>query len=323
MTNHMQTHNDHYWYELNPDTGFKFGLGKCERYPHDYPTELELTARLVVEDNPNQGDEIRTPNIMLSGGMDSELVARAFLMADLSFSVHIGQWFYRGEVVNEHDTKYAFDFCRNNDIPPIDHRIDLDPLIDGSDGDRLFEEFGIWSVRMMAQMVLMERIDRMFYGPILTGDGELCMQRNYDGWSFYHSNVGTWRSTYARARNIPLVQFLHYTPEVYASMLNTPMVYALGTDRYPGKLGANSSKIHAMRFWFPDMESRPCLHGFESIDEKIIEKNASFVFKPGFVDRGVYVPFWKMWENLYGDLMDLDKQPYYPPHRMSDTEFGG
>lgn len=67
-------------------------------------------ARLIIKSNGN-----RPIMIPLSGGIDSECMAKSFLYADVPFMPVIMR-FHEG--YNDFDTKWAFRFCQEFDLRP-------------------------------------------------------------------------------------------------------------------------------------------------------------------------------------------------------------
>lgn len=306
----MQTLYNHYWYDTSEETGFRWGMGRCVRPPESYPTELARTARLIYENNP-------TPiNVMMSGGVDSELVARALDMADVPFTAHIGVYLVRKQVVNNHDIEFAKRFCRREDIRIKIHPIHLDDLIVSGQAKDIAIRTGIRTFRMIPQVVLMESVIDQYGLTILGDGGELSMKNDRGEWLVGQSELDVWWPEYARQQGYPVVQLLNYTPEVYAAMLHNPMLYRLAQNQWPLKQGANTTKVHAMRYWFRDMEPRPIYHGFERCEPMVDYFNQSLAengFDMGW--RSFYIPFWKLMEELHGSVIDLDQQPYFEPYK--------
>lgn len=65
--------------------------------------------------------------VYMSGGVDSEVVALAFLDAKVKFTVVIFSWLdAKGNVLNAYDTKYAFEFCASHNIKPLVKFFDIE-----------------------------------------------------------------------------------------------------------------------------------------------------------------------------------------------------
>lgn len=80
------------------------------RQPDSFKIECLRAARLIAESAQMQNKKIV---IALSGGLDSEVVARAFLEASIPFEATTLRYL---PDLNEHDNHYAFHFCKMNNI---------------------------------------------------------------------------------------------------------------------------------------------------------------------------------------------------------------
>jgi len=83
-----------------------------------YKNSLEDAAELCREEN----------NILyLSGGIDSELMARVFLSKKINF-VHIIFVFTNNnhEILNDFDTNWAFKFCKDSNLNPLTRSINVE-----------------------------------------------------------------------------------------------------------------------------------------------------------------------------------------------------
>lgn len=73
--------------------------------------------------------KIKDPIIYLSGGIDSELLARALLDANKVFKSMLFLWTDRnGNLINEYEAKYARDFCQKNGLDLEEFTVDVETL---------------------------------------------------------------------------------------------------------------------------------------------------------------------------------------------------
>jgi len=88
----------------------------------------EVTTTFREELKNNAARYADTFNLIyLSGGVDSEVTARAFLDAGVQFTPVIFIWVdSKDNVLNEHDTVYAFDFCSEFNLEPIIRKFDIE-----------------------------------------------------------------------------------------------------------------------------------------------------------------------------------------------------
>lgn len=132
-------------------TGFENFSELDLNFRKEIAPQIEI-AQAVFSDNVNTPehaesykDALKTtlalysnPLLYLSGGIDSELIAYAFLEANLKFTPVIFNWTNKaGEIQNTEDTKYAFDFCEKHSLTPIVETVDIETLWGSDEFKRL------------------------------------------------------------------------------------------------------------------------------------------------------------------------------------------
>jgi hypothetical protein len=115
----------------------------------------------------------------------------------------------------------------------------------------------------------LEYIDEL---PIL-GASDLTIYRNHDDYSTqgqwfvrcWEHDIG-W-SKFLRTLDKPgVAEWFKWTPGLVDSFVQTKWCQALTSDKYPRRLGTNSTKILGYRESFPDLLTRTKQTGFEKID---------------------------------------------------------
>lgn len=96
-----------YGYRRNTKDKFWFKFNKCTQHPLDFRSECIRAVKLIYESTEKK------ILIHFSGGIDSEIICRAFIEANLPFEVCI--WRYNHKI-NQHDIEYAIRFCKEYDI---------------------------------------------------------------------------------------------------------------------------------------------------------------------------------------------------------------
>jgi hypothetical protein len=90
------------------DGRFWFKHSKAERINDTFRNECIDSVKKIRERTD------KTLLVNMSGGIDSEMIARSLLLADISFTAQI--WVYEDNL-NDHDITYAIKFCESNNIP--------------------------------------------------------------------------------------------------------------------------------------------------------------------------------------------------------------
>ncbi|AGH96760.1 hypothetical protein [Pseudobdellovibrio exovorus] len=101
--------------ELHPHH-HKIQIGKLERFPEKPFDEAVRAAQLI-------GERLRDPVLCLSGGLDSEAMALAFLAAKVPFRAAIMVF---SNDLNLYDIQHALDFCSEHNVPL--QKIEIDPV---------------------------------------------------------------------------------------------------------------------------------------------------------------------------------------------------
>lgn len=91
----------------NKDARFWLNFKKCEYLPSSWKEEVKSTVAKLAATSRKQ------VWILLSGGIDSEVIAQEFLDQKLDFKILIVQY---PNDLNEHDISYAVKWCRLNNI---------------------------------------------------------------------------------------------------------------------------------------------------------------------------------------------------------------
>lgn len=219
-------------------------LYESERPVLNFSKEVENTCKQLYEEA--NGKPIW---LMLSGGIDSEIIARTFLKLDIKFSCMIVRF---ADELNNHDIEYAVEFVLKHEVPY--HIYDMNPI------DFIQEcrqsDSGTLIYRFM-QIHWMKKIQNMG-GYCVIGSGE----QRYD----QHLNI-----TYLKSQFIPYrwVKENSIAACPYFFLHNSQVIhsYALEAKEYTGEVGAlgHNIKAHVYKKWWPDLILRPKYHGYEKI----------------------------------------------------------
>lgn len=101
--------------------------------------------------------------LYLSGGIDSEFVARVLLEIKKPFTPVIFQWTNNaGNIINEHDLKHAFTFCVDNDLSPIVQTINIERLWETDEFLQLAKEIQITSPQLLTYTHIINVINSQY-----------------------------------------------------------------------------------------------------------------------------------------------------------------
>lgn len=230
------------------------------------------------------------PVLLFSGGVDSEIMLRAFLDIGVKPEIVIAR--YENDY-NIYDVSYAVTLCS---ILNVQYKIldfNLQKFYE-NDAERMSELAQIDRPRALPYCKLLEMVDGF---PIM-GASDMSPWRTDDDYSI----KGTWLmrcwehdigwSKFLREINKPgIAEWFKWTPGLVLSYMNTSWFNKLVNDEYYGKLGSNSTKIIGYREAYPDLIERKKQTGFEKIYSVVEEMEQHLTKKynglpyRGYVDR--------------------------------------
>lgn len=121
---------------------------------HDQVKETGKSFKEVLKQNLKSIDK---PLLYLSGGIDSELVAKAMMDAKVKFIPVIFNYVNdQGQTLNLFDFKYAYKFCQQHGLFPIAKSINIEKLWNSKEFQLLAIELGITSPQLVTHAYMVE-----------------------------------------------------------------------------------------------------------------------------------------------------------------------
>lgn len=214
--------------------------------------------------------------VCLSGGIDSEMVARFFLKAEINFSAAI---LVMNDGLNIHDIQYAYDFCDANNIQYEEFHVDVNQFFE-KEKTFIKESQAYYAIQVLQNWLISE-VARKGKFPVM-GGGDLSLIRSVpadfshlryeyngdilDDWYVYFSeDAGFSASRFMQSYNIHGVNnFFSYWPEQAYTFLTHPALesYLLDSTHFQVK---NDLKQQIYAECFSDLQPRPKYRGNEHI----------------------------------------------------------
>lgn len=217
--------------------------------------------------------------VLYSGGLDSQYVCEVLLRLKMDFEpVIINLKNNAGELLNWHDIKYAYEFCKSKNITPITYDLNFEKFVDS--GKHL--EIGISVTCAGTAMPTTMHVASQLDGFSLLGNDPPYMRFENGAWYLEELEYIHGLLRFYKKYNINGCPFLlSYTPEMMLSFLLDPRIQDLANGKYPGRKGTNSSKSYVFNnssgFDMPvyDFVSKERIkfHGFEEIYKNEIMKH--------------------------------------------------
>ncbi len=240
--------------------------GRCHREPLSFKEECIETAKKIET-------ATKLPIwLLFSGGADSEVVLRSFLMAKVAFKIAIMRFKFD---LNLHDISIAVKICEQLGLKYYFFDLDLMDFWHTSLLDYTEPTYCITPL-LAPHMWLIDQLDGY---PVL-GSGEclLVKDRPHDytpgvspyevsQWQLFEKEkIAAWYRHLMHRNREGCAGFFQYTPEILLSYLRDPFVENLTSCKIIGKLSSVSSKLKIYQQYF-DIENKEKYHGFEQVNE--------------------------------------------------------
>lgn len=247
--------------KLSKDAVFKLEFAsKLNVKDLNYFDSLVYNAKMIAENYQGPFD------VLLSGGIDSEIVVRLNHKLGIKQKVHT---FRLENDYNIRDVESSKNIC--NDLG-IDLNIidwNLQKWIE-NDAEEVYKKtFSPYVTRMV-------RFDwfKYFDNVIVMGEGEPYWRREYEAdytkksnWHLHWVEDYFMSSTYANLIGQKVIgEWYNYTPEVVKSFHKLPLVQRLLNDEVPGKVSCWSSRTEIHQELFPSIQPKIKLVGYEGPD---------------------------------------------------------
>jgi hypothetical protein len=199
-------------------------------------------------------------HIMYSGGIDSEHCLSVFLSLGMDVTPVIIRL---NPGYNDHDTKFAFKFCREKNLNPLVIGIDYDDFVESGKLLRISQEmksstFGRAHVAYAASML---------DGTVILGDGEpyLELDKRDNTWYMIEEEHDFSIYNYFKIKGIHgTAHFNRFTPGMFAAHMLDPIMTELVNNQHNGRLSNNGSRhIVYNRHSNFNLMPRYKFHGFE------------------------------------------------------------
>lgn len=256
--------------------------GRAQRPPMDFKSELMHTAKLIQ--NLAQNKPIV---VLFSGGLDSELVLRSFLEADVPVKAATMRF---SKDLNLHDIQYAIDFCHSNKITHDVYELDIEHFLK-NDLSSYAAPVMCPSPQFPAILWLLDQIEG--FPVIASGDTFLKRAESTNDFTFYErEKYFSYYYHLIRSERPGVPAFLQYTPELLLSFLLDPTLKEYVSHRAKKEKLLSISKykydIYSSHF---DLKHREVVNGFEKIQDLDRHYRSELKSKFPSSDTSISIPY--------------------------------
>lgn len=230
----MELIKDNYLYGTGHGDTWSVNIDPPKRKVRTY---YEETVEAVEYVHANKTGKFQ---VLYSGGLDSQYVCEVLLRLGMDFDPVVIELHGEDGIYNEHDIKYAYDFCESHNLKPIRYDLDFDHFYKSGKIVEIAEATTCCTLAIPATMHVISQLDGF---TLMGNDPPYLRFDNKRGWlleemEYIHSLLRFYDKF--QMNGCPFL--LSYTPEMMLSFLIDPAIYNLGTGSYPGKTGSNSTK---------------------------------------------------------------------------------
>jgi hypothetical protein len=218
-------------------------------------------------------------DVLLSGGIDSEVVVRTFKDLGIKHNTFI---FKYEDDLNIRDIRSSVQICNSLNIPYKIIDFNLSKFYE-TDAGPIFEKTLIPNVASLSRIKWLDYLDNI---PVFA-EGEPYWKRNLAGdysvkspWTFHLSERELFISLNSKYINRPIIgEWYQYTPHVMMSYYQEPLIDKLLNDKLIGKESTLSSRLALHRQFWPDIVEKSKLTGYEGPTGKPLENPPRFFKK--------------------------------------------
>lgn len=263
------THNNHlkytiggreFGYRENSYEKFNIMVGQIDKDHYktsNYSQELLRTADLIYQD---YGSDLA---LFLSGGTDSEIVARNFVDIGIKPECFVIKF---KDDYNIADVTDAINLAKQLDLKLNIIDFDVKDFLYSGEASDFGKELQCTQITYLMVYNSIKKLGM----PAVMG-GEVFLRRNINTepstWFYcFRENEDASAMRFSSKFNIPLVnEYFSYTPELLLYYLEDADIQSLVTTRYNYKLSSVSSKNTILKKLVPAINIRQKTHGFERL----------------------------------------------------------
>ena len=195
-------------------------------------------------------------DLLFSGGVDSEVVLRTYHTLGIPINVYIFKYENDYNVI---EFRQAIKICNELGVTPRIIDFNLEKFFE-NDAYDIWKKVYCAKSGWLPHMKMTEYLD----GTPIIGSGDPYWKKTDNGWMFELDEGAKHWSVYHKTINRDCVaDWYEYSPEMIVSHTQLPLIQDLINDRIPGKLSSFSSKPVVHKAYWPTVDIRYKMVGFE------------------------------------------------------------
>lgn len=211
-------------------------------------------------------------DVLLSGGIDSEVMVRAFKELGIAHNTFIVKF---ENDLNKQDVDGAVEVCKCLNIPYKILDFNIENHFKGNGAYDCFQKSFIAQPGSLVKIAWLDMLDNI---PVL-GEGEPYWRRVLGGdysqkseWKLRIAEIDFFMSLYGVRTNRTIIgEWYYHTPQITLSYHKLPIVQNLLADKATGRQSCWSSRVKIHREIWPDIRDNSKGTGFEKVTDYFIE----------------------------------------------------
>jgi hypothetical protein len=281
---------------------------RATREPEIFKEECIITAKILGQEAARLN---RIPMIFLSGGLDSEVVVKAFIEAGVDFQPVT---FKFKDNLNQHEIHYVEKFCKRHGIKSRYLEIDIVHWLDTTEAKDMYVDSCCTYSQMLPHMKLMNIVWNDWQGLPVMGNGDFYVSRDINPvwrmkdktanqyvWNYVeYEYILAWFRYAVSQHILGGIGFFQHTPEITLSMALDSRIQKVCNNSNPYKMSSRSTKYVVYKDHWPDLEIRPKWNGGELVANLYYCKAREF-------SKSLNLSYVDKWSMEYNEFVNLLK----------------
>jgi hypothetical protein len=259
---------------------------RASRMPQSFREECVTVCKKISDYAISQN---KIPYVLLSGGLDSEIVVRSFVESGRDFRIITSRF---QNNLNDHEIEYVEKLCNSVNINPYYIDIDIEDWLTSNEAFNYARDSQCIYAEMLSTMKVMSDVYFKMNGIPVLGNGDLYVSKEINPvWRMENSDkkyqwnyiefeyIVAWARYAVKKEILGAINFFQHTPELVLSMALDPLISNLISSSPVGKQSTRSTKYIVYKKYWPEIELRPKFHGGERIEDLCDEINRGKLFR--------------------------------------------
>jgi hypothetical protein len=259
-----------YNFRTSENSKFNCYYGKADYIPTSFREEC---VKLCRDISSYAQQNRRIPYVLLSGGLDSEIVVRSFIEANVPFKVIVNRF---KDDLNAHEIEYVEKFLNDKDLDIEFYDLDVVSWLQSLEALQMADDSACPYSEMLSTTKLIDVVYFERNGIPVLGNGDLYSSYIDDQWMYIEFEYILAWIRYCSRKNIQsAVNFFQLNPEVVLAMADDPLIKS--TLAQNEKTTLRSTKYKVYKKYWPDVEIRTKFNGAEKIQALCDNLNQTFL----------------------------------------------